>query len=211
MKKFNPLKDRVDLTTQLRFPTLSWSSLSAFRDYDKEEWYQRYVLGVKGEINPAMQAGIEIGERWAMDPTFLPNVERPEVFEYDFEGKKVKFNGINLVGHVDGLSLIKKKKLQELKTAQSDKKWTKETVRKWGQIDFYCLLLWLTKKIKPEDLEIELIYVPVVMNGDFKVEQCGEAVVIPTVRTTHDVLLFGVEIQKIYKEMLGFVAQKSII
>ena len=199
----NPIKDRIDLNVQLKWPVLSWSSMNAFESYDREDWYQKYVLGIKGDINPAMQAGIEIGERWANDPQFLPTVERPEVFEYNLCAILDK---IPLTGHFDGLSLLKKKKLWELKTSQLDKRWNSKSAREWGQINFYLLLLMLNdKKLKPEDFEIDLIYVPVVMSGDFKVSQCGDPIIIPTVRTTQDVLFFGAHLEKVYKEMEEFI------
>jgi hypothetical protein len=206
MKKCNPLKDRIDLHIQLGWPTLSWSSMNAFESYDKDEWYEKFVLGKRGIINPAMQAGIDIGERWATDETFLPTVERPEIFEQQLDAV---FSSIKLTGHIDGLTLHKKKKLFELKTAQSNLKWTPKSVRKWGQIDFYLLLIWLNYKLKPEDFEIELIYVPVSMNGDFKVVQSGKPVIIPTKRTMIDILNFGTRLKKIYKEMHDFVIHKQ--
>lgn len=205
-EKVNPFQDR-DLTVRLAWPTLSWSSLNSFANYDREEWYTRYVLGVRGEVNPAMLAGIEIGERWATDETYMPEVERPEIFEQELFAK---LSGIQLTGHIDGLHLTKKKKLQELKTSQSSKRWTPKTVRTWGQIDFYCLLLWLNYKIKPEELEIELIYVPVVASDDGVVQRNNQPpVVIPTERTMRDMLLFAEYIKKTYKEMEEYVKHKT--
>lgn len=206
MKKFNPLKDRVDLTTQLLFPTLSWSSFSAFRDYDKEEWYTRYVLGIKGPINPAMQAGIEIGERLATDPTYLPEVPRPEIYEHTI---KVKFGKIMLTGHLDGWS-PSSKTLLEYKTTQNKTKWTVESVKKHQQLDFYCLLLLLHDDIRPEEITMSLTAIPVTMSGDFKVERSSDPIqTIPTTRTMMDILNFGVELRKVYKEMELFVKSKQ--
>lgn len=194
-----------DLHTQLQWPTLSWSMVSSWQ-YDPEQWYRQYVLGERSKPNPAMTAGILIGDRWVYDPTFLPEVERPEIFEHNLTAN---IGGITITGHIDGLHLKKKKKLQELKTTVSKTKWNKQSVRDWGQITFYCLLLYIHYKIKPEDLEIELIYVPCEENGDFEIKQSGKAVVIPTERTMQDVLQFGVFLKKIYKEMSDYCKDKN--
>jgi len=206
VKKINPFKER-DLTTQLLFPTISWSSLSQFLYYDREQWFQSYVLGVRGGINPAMEAGIEIGERWATDETFLTEVpRRPEIFEHAL---KVKFGAITLTGHMDGWS-PSIKELSELKTAQNKNKWNEKSVREHGQLDFYALLLWLHDKIRPEDISMRLIAVPVEMSGDFKVKQCGPAQIIPTSRTMLGIATFGALIKKTHKEMLAFVEMKKL-
>lgn len=198
----NPFENR-DLHSLLLFPTLSWSSINSFR-YDKESWYKRYVLGIRDKHkNAAILAGNVIGEKWALDENYLPEVERPEVFEKELRGE---IFSINLMGHLDGLSLKKKKKLFELKTSQSDKKWTSETVRTWGQITFYCLLIWLNYKIPPEEFEIELIYVPVKESGSFEVVRDDKSIkIIPTKRTMKDVLVFGAEIKKVFGEMQEYV------
>ena len=205
----NPLKDRIDLTTQLLFPVLSWSSLQAFRDYDKNEWYKKFVLGIKGEINPFMQAGIEIGEKLATDPNYLPEVPRPEIYEHSWEDL-VKLDGIKLTGHIDGWSPTFKQ-LLEYKTSVNRTKWTKESVKKHGQIDFYCLLLWLHDKIKPEEITIYLVDIPVEMSGEFIVKRSQEPVqIIPTKRTMVDILKFASEIKKTYKEMQEFIHSKEL-
>lgn len=72
-------------------------------------------------------------------------------------------------------------------------------------------MLYRNYGIKPEDLEIELIYIPVSQTGDFKYEQSGAPVIIPTQRTMVDIVRFAVFIKKTHKQMLEFVAQKSII
>lgn len=201
----NPFQDR-DLNQQLRFPTLSWSSINAFTEYNKDEWYNSYVLGIRQPPNPQMEVGIRLGERWATDPTFLPEVERPEIFEHNLT---TVIDGITVTSHLDGLHLENKKKLQELKTTSSKTKWNAKSVREWGQITLYCLMLYRNYGIKPEDLEIELIYIPVSQTGDFKYEQSGAPVIIPTQRTMLDLVKFAVFIKKTHEEMVDFVANKK--
>ena len=196
-----------DLINESLFPVITWSSVNAFVNYDKDKWYENYVLGKRGLTNPAMEAGIEIGERWASDSTFLPEVERPEIFEQNLTSV---IDGITIRGHIDGLHLTKKKKLQELKTTVSKTKWNKDSVREWGQITFYCLLLYIHYKIRPEDLEIELIYVPCAENGDFEIKQSGPPVIIPTERTMNDILKFGVYLKNIHKKMRLYIKGREL-
>lgn len=204
-KKESPFANR-DLNQQLRFPTLSWSSISAW-GYSQEDWYDKYVLGNRSEPNENMMAGIRIGERWEADPTYLTEVERPEIFEHNLSAK---LGDIIITGHIDGLHLTKKKKLQELKTTVSKTKWNAKSVREWGQITLYCYLLYENYKIKPEDLEIELVYVPVEQQGDFTIQQSGKAVVIPTVRTMTDIVKFMAFVKQTHKEMCEYVEQKKL-
>ncbi len=204
--KTNPFKDR-DLNSELRFPTLSWSSYQAFTEYNKEEWYQKYVLGNRGHVNSAMQAGIEIGERLATSPKYLPEVPRPEIYEYTI---KVKFGKINLRGHIDGWS-PSSKTLVEYKTTQNKKRWDDKSVLKHGQIDFYCLLLFLKENIRPEELTISLVSIPVEMGGDFKVKRSKEKIqIIPTKRTMIDILNFGVKLKQTFKEMQEYVDNRRL-
>ena len=204
MKTNNPFKDR-DLSETLRWPALSWSSYNSFVNYDKEDWYKQYVLGEKLPPNPAMLAGQIIGERLATDRTYLPEVPRPTWYEVEL---KAKLGNINLVGHLDGLS---KGRLLEYKTSSSSVRWTKASVAKHGQITFYCLLLWLTKRISPESLKIDLVYIPVSMDLDFEVKRNNEPIqIIPTKRSMSDILRFGAELSKVYKEMQDYIKNHPV-
>lgn len=196
----NPFESR-DLHTILRFPVISWSSFQAFRDYDKEDWHKRYVLGIRGPSNPAMEAGRAVGERLATDPTYLPQVPRPEIFEQELRGKLGK---ISLVGHVDGWS-PSVPAILEYKTTQNKNKWNKESVALHGQLDFYCLLVWLNFKIPPEKLSISLTAILLKESGSFALDPTGEVVVVPTKRTMAQILRFAGEIKAVHKEMLQYV------
>jgi hypothetical protein len=50
----------------------SWSNFSSFRDYDKEEWYNNYILGKKAPPNARMTFGSLVGKRIETDPTYIP-------------------------------------------------------------------------------------------------------------------------------------------
>lgn len=204
----NPFEDR-DLSVQLKWPTLSWSSLNAFESYDKGKWYSQYVLGIRSASNANMDAGREIGERLATDPTYLPEVPRPEIYEQELRGKLGK---IQLVGHLDGWS-PKKKELLEYKTTVNGNKWNLDSVAEHGQIDFYCLLIWLNFKIPPEKLKISLTSIPVRETGHFKVEldKTQKIRTIPTTRTMAQILMFGARIKAIHTQMQKFVDSQPAI
>jgi hypothetical protein len=201
MQTKNPFKNR-DLTKQLLFPTLSWSSMNQFESYDKDEWYDRYVLGNRGEVNEAMKAGIDIGERLTVDPKYLPEVPRPQLYEHVINARFAK---INLTGHLDGWSFAKKEIL-EYKTTANKKRWTKKTVDEWGQLDFYAMLVYLKHKIQPQDLHIKLIAIPVVAQKGGKVVRSKEPVqIFETNRTMVDIIAFMLRVKRVYGEMLEYV------
>lgn len=198
-----------DLHTILRFPKLSWSSISSFQ-YDREEWYQKYVLGIRSAPNDAMLFGTYVGERLVSDPDFLTDVPRPPIYEQELEAI---WHDIPLVGHLDGFGL-KERILLEYKTSSSKTRWTAKSVHKHGQIDFYCLLIWLNYKIKPEDLWIRLAYIPVEMK--YTVKKNGLTVgamalsdepvkIFPIKKRLAEVLQFGAEIKAIHEEMYAYI------
>lgn len=193
-----------DLTTRLLFPTLSWSSFNAFTDYDKELWYKSYVLGEKGPTNAVMRGGIWIGEKIANDPTFLPSIPRGGIFEQEF---KAKLGTINLVGHLD--QWWPAEGIDEFKTSANSKRWTQKAVDGWGQITFYCLLVWLIHKIPPDKLRLRLYWIPTRENGGFAMEVAGKPVVFETKRSMADVLRFAQELKVVHKEMQDFIAKKE--
>jgi len=202
----NPFENR-NLHETLKWPVLSWSSFQAFRDYDKGEWYKRYVLGERGPSNPAMDAGRVIGERLATDPGYLPSVPRPEIYEQEL---RAKLGEIDLVGHLDGWS-PSVPAILEYKTTQNKSRWNFDSVQSHGQIDFYCLLVWLNFKIKPEDLKLSLTAIHLKEDGGFKLAPTGVVEVIPTFRSMAQILRFAAEIKVIHSEMQKFVASQLAI
>ena len=198
--KENPLKDRVDLSIQLSWPTLSWSSMSSF-GYDPESWYEQYYKGIRQAPNAVMRGGIDVGERITQDETFLPELPRPEIYEQNFSAM---FNGITLTGHLDGWS-PSVPGIDEYKTSSNPNRWTQKAVDEWGQISFYCFLVWLNLKIKPESLRLRLMSIPMVEDGNFNVQQKGPVKIFHTKRTMADILKFGVLIKSTYAEMEKFI------
>ena len=200
----NPIKDR-DLNAILRFPdVISWSSLNAFTDYDKDEWFNSYVLGIRKPPNAIMQGGIDVGERIIDDPTFLPSIPRGGIFEQEFFAMLGK---IKITGHLD--NYFHEIGIDEFKTTSNPKRWTQKAVDNWGQITFYCLLVWLNHKIPPEKLRLRLYAIPMKEDGNFTIVQKGEPACFHTKRSMTDILKFAVYIKAVHKEMVEYCRQKG--
>lgn len=181
---------------------LSWSQISSF-NYDKEQWYRKYVLNEKQEDNAAMSAGKEIGERIASDPKYLPSLPRLPQYEKKLEGK---VGDILLVGYLDNFH-PDSKAFAEFKTSANTKKWTQKTSDDHGQLSFYYFLIWLNYQKPPEQIECTLHYIPVRETGSFKVELI-EPVKIKSFsvkKTSMDILKFGKYIKDVRKEMEQYV------
>lgn len=198
-----------DLTKQLLFPTLSWSSVSSWeyaKKYnDRGSWYNQYVLGIRSEVNDTMKAGIEIGQKLVSNQKFLPKVPRPSIYEHTL---KATVSGITITGHMDGWT-PEKLELLEYKTSINRKRWTQKEVDKWGQITFYCLLLWLNDGIKPENIYIRLV---AILTEDtdkgVKLSKSKEIKIFETKRTMTDIIKFISYLEKVFKEMNDYYLQR---
>lgn len=175
---------------------ISWSCLSAW-EWDKEKWYRRYVLSEKEDPTGSMIFGKEIGERLA-DPSFMPEVPRYKIAEQKLEAKLGKINLLGYMDFYDG-----KKKMIEIKTG---KKWTFAKADTHGQLDFYAMLLYLEKKIKPEQLDIKLVWLATeqvkgktVFIKDMKPE------IYQVKKTMLDVLQMMSRIKQAHAEMIKYI------
>lgn len=195
-----------DLTKQLLFPTLSWSSVSAW-EWDREEWYDQYVLGNRIVPNATMLAGIKIGQKLCTHPKFLPVVPRPSIYEHTL---KVMLGKIQLTGHMDGWT-AEELILDEYKTSTNPKRWTQKKVDNHGQLTFYCLLLWLNDGIKPEDIRIRLSAILTEEKGE-KVVLSKDKIVktFETKRTMVDLVKFMSYLEKVYNEMNEYVQKRKV-
>jgi len=182
---------------------LSWSAISSF-EYDKEQWYRKYVLNIQDPPTREM----EFGKRFAkaiedgtpMAPvTVLPRVE---------EKLSVMFGDIPLIGFMDTYD-HDKRIVGEFKTGK--KAWTQERVDSHGQITMYLLMLYITYKIKPEDYTCFLESVQTEERGDFSIGLVQPTVVqhFDTKRTMKDITLFGTRILKTVAEMESFANSYS--
>jgi len=188
---------------------LSWSQLSSF-EYDPDQWYRRYFEKEEQHETAEMVFGKVIGERLASDPNFLPEVPRLSKFEHKF---RVVYDGITLVGYADGFCNKTKKKLIEYKTGV--KKWDQKRADEHGQIDAYLLMHYITTKIKPEEVECHLVWLPTERKeyGDFNVDikliEPATPKIFKTKRTMADILNFASRIKRTYKEMEKYAYEKG--
>ena len=204
-------------TWNKKYP-LSWSSIALFTgvyagkekslEQCKEEWYKKYVLleqPVFTEREKArMKLGTDVGKRLEVDPTYLPQVPRYGKDEYKFS---VCLGGkINLVGYADTFDHVTCKRLGERKTGAN---WDQKKVDDHGQITLYCLMNLIQNKIRPEDTEIHLCWLPTeeIEHADFHYEFKlvdnieSKIKIFKTKRTTIQVLKFAEFIKDTYSEM----------
>ena len=199
---------------------LSWSAISSF-EYDPEQWFKRYVLNEKSRETGAMMFGKEIGEKLASDPKFMPEVPRLPLYEYKlFSTLKYSkcgdirhahipkcYEELSLIGYIDAFDL-KKKKMLEFKTG---KKWDKDKAENHGQIDLYCAMIYSMHKIRPEELDINLVWMATEETGDFTTQfvKDMQPVVFPVKKTIMDVLNMLARVKRVYKEMEDYVEMKN--
>ncbi len=182
---------------------LSWSQISSF-EYDPERWYQKYILGIEEPKTAELIFGSEVGKKLETDPTFLPQIERHNKMEHPFS---CFFMDIKLIGYADSFCTMTKKKLNEFKTGV--KPWDQKRVDQHGQLTYYCFMHYLMTRIKPEDMEITLWWMPTkrTETGDFKVKiEFVEPIennikMFRTKRTMNDILAFGARVKKVLIEM----------
>ncbi len=181
---------------------LSWSSISSW-EYNKEKWATKYLDNVVEPPNKAMAFGKIVGEKLASDPKFLPKVPRLPIYEH---GINYTFAGIPLVGFLDGYDPDPKApKMVEYKTSGNDKRWLQATAESHGQLDMYAMLLFMSEKIKPESLSIQLVYIPVTEEGNFELSLSKAPIKIFKVKKTmEDILTFAAYLKKTYAEMESY-------
>ncbi len=184
---------------------LSWSQISSF-EYDPEQWYRNYWMGVRDKPSAEMLFGSKIGKKLEKDPEFLPMIPRSTTMEYKFQAE---FNDLILVGYADSFcddALT----LREYKTGV--KAWDQKRVDTHGQITMYCFMHYLTHKIKPEEITCTLHWMPTkkIEHGDFTVEISfvddieNNIMHFETKRTMREILEFGTRIKKTVKLMESY-------
>lgn len=209
------MKPVLDLTR-----SQSWSSLSSFW-WDKEEWYQRYVVHAKCKGFPALLCLIfpDHPQRCPKAKT-TPALQFGAAFAKSIENKtcnvkelmkkltgtkehpfNVMFGKIPLTGYADDFDAETFLKLDEVKTGK--KEWTQKRVDEHGQFDMYLLMNLITNKIKPENVGCHLHWIPTQENGDFSISFIEPVTVhtFETKRTMRQVLNFGMRINSTYQEM----------
>lgn len=192
----------MDLTRDL-----SWSAIASF-EYDPEQWYRSYVLGIK-QTSKEMDFGNWVDKRLQNFKHWLPEVERFPFQQYKFNPK---FNGIKLVGFADGLDLNPKAmRLKDDKTGK--KEWTQQRADETGQLTMYLFMLWLEKEIPPEKVRCFISWLPtkdvkgkgMLQNKDSFAIDFRDDPVVPIIfetrRSMRQLLEFGGRIKRVWLEM----------
>lgn len=199
--------DKKEITLDFNKRPLSPSCMMSFL-YDKEKWYQSYVLG-KRESSPEMDFGNMVDDRIQKDPTFIPDLPRYPLMQ---EKMTIAFNGIKLVGKFDGLDLDNFI-LADYKTGV--KKWDKKRTKETIQLTFYLFLIYVTKKIPPEKFTCKIHWLPTKKQDiGFSTEiSFRDDPVVPitfeTKKTMSDLLKFGKFIKNTINEMEKYVLYKN--
>ena len=179
------------MKNRFKIRPLSWSQISSF-EYDPHQWYRRYILNEKIEASSAMAFGKEIGDDYKYEANFIR--------EYKLEAK---IDGVPLIGFIDAFD-IENKKMIELKTG---KKWDRKKAQSHGQIDLYCAMLYVMHKIKPEDLDIQIIWLATEQQADFTTAFVKDMkpVIFPVKKTMIDVLQMLSRVKRVIKEMQEYI------
>lgn len=174
---------------------LSWSAINSF-EYNPEQWYESYVLGIR-QTSPELTFGSVIDKRIQVDKNFLPDLPRYPLMQHRMEAK---FGKIPLVGLPDGLC-FDTYMLADYKTGK--KAWDQKRADETGQLTMYLLLVYLTKKIKPEKFRCFIHWLPTQERGDFTIgfTDTFKVETFETKRTMRDILNFGMRINKTLREM----------
>ena len=184
---------------------LSWSAISSF-EYDKEQWYQNYIIGNKQPPSKEMLFGKTFADSCEKRKPLAP-VTLLSKMEHPFS---VVFNKIPLIGYADTFCDKTNKKIGEYKTSKT--MWTQKKVDGHGQITMYALMHYITTKTKPEEVEFFLESVLTEETGDFKVQlkEPIEVFHFKTKRTMGDILSFGARINKTVQEMENYISNRVI-
>jgi len=191
------MKYQKEIEEWLKKP-VSWSCISSF-EWDPEQWFETYILG-KRQSTRELEFGSVIDQQFQDDPAFLPDLPRHGLLQYKM---KAKLGKLELVGVPDDVS-FELFKLFDLKTGK--KAWDQKRADETGQLTMYLLLIWLTKKIRPEEFECGIHWLPTEERGDFTIQLVEPCVpqTFYTKRTMRDILDFGVRIEKRVKEMKAY-------
>lgn len=200
-------KEKIKSKELLKFLNrpLSWSSIYQFK-YDRNVWYEKYIEGKKQRPTGPIVFGKNVGERLALEPSFLPSVPRLVEYEHKLD---VKIGNIQCIGFLDNFDL-NTKAFSEFKTGKS---WTQKKAEEHGQLDMYAAMIYLKYGIKPEELDIKLIWMPTEEQQDFRTDFVKDMkpVIFPVKKTMRDILSFMAEIQITYTQMQDYILERSSV
>lgn len=196
-------KEIALLLAKWRARAYSFSQHSSW-EWNPEQWYARYILGLEGIATPELSFGKTFAQaaeaRTPLAPiTLLETVEKKYSTHLD---------DIELIGYADTYAPLR---IGEFKTGVNP--WSQQKVDDTKQLTFYCLMEWLIDKVKPGDIALFLEWVPTKKiprdNGDFSgfdydiafASDPPEVRHFITARSMRDILMLATEIKATRKEM----------
>lgn len=189
-----------------RFKTrpLSHSQLSSW-EYNKDAWYRSYILGKRDPANAAMLFGSVVGDSIGTPQSLVPDLVPPGVKEYALEAN---LGDIRIVGYADHYcpdTLV----LHENKTSDKEDRWTQKKTDQHPQLTMYALMLFLRDKVKPEDVEMWLNFIPVEIGGltldQYRMPTPPRYTSFKTRRTTHDIMAYSSYVVQTVKDMDEYI------
>ncbi len=197
------INKNFDILVFLKTRPLSWSSMSSFA-YDPEDWYRKYILGIKSPDTAELKFGREFAHDIEHERCKVPGLLRllQKKKEHPFN---VMFGKIPMTGFADAFCTETLRKLDELKTGA--KAWDQKRANEHGQIKMYALMNLITNKVKPEDTTFRLYWVPTIKLGNFSVTYAQPIRFVPfeIKITMADVIKFGALINTTVKQMEAYV------
>lgn len=225
--------------------SFSWSAISSF-EWNREEWWLKYVLhqkctyesAEKGTIAfcvvagfadphcPVVKKTIELAfgsmvdKRIETDKKYIPKLVRYPIMQHKM---RCEFHGIPLVGIADTyrepapMTVRKfghKPALRDYKTGR--KKWDQKRANETGQLKMYALMLWILWKIRPEDCEFWIDWLPThIVDGGIAFIETDHKKLMPrsfkVKLTMTEVLKFGQHVVDTYNEMQQYAMNRPIL
>jgi len=150
------------MTNRFQNRPLSYSQLSCW-EYSKEEWMNRYILGIRSPMNATMEAGTRIGDAIGTDNCPLKTAQSKPHYVQPSGVKEFKLSAklgdIHLIGYADHFDPVARV-LHENKTSTNKSRWSQPKANAHGQLTMYALILFLTHNITPEDVQMYLNFIP---------------------------------------------------
>lgn len=198
---------------------LSWSAISSF-EWNKGQWYRKYVLKELPEDTPELLFGKMIDERIQAEPDFLPELVRYPVLQHEM---RTEFNGIPLLGFADAYQPASTKvksggqspsvnktcaAIRDYKTGR--KPWDQKRADETGQLTMYLFMLWLRDKTKPEEVEGYIDWLPThIEDGKIAFIEPVTIHTFKTKRTMREVLAFGQRIKDTWVQMEQYCQREA--
>ena len=186
---------------------LSYSAIASFH-WNKGQWYSSYVLKEPRRTSPEMDFGSMIDKKIQNDPKFLPKLERYPIMQFKMTAT---FDGIPLIGYGDHFDQDKLR-LKDDKTGRDP--WSQaradgKSSHKWEQFDMYLFMLYLTHKIRPEDVDLQVDWIPTQLeDGKVSLVKKGLFHSFKTKRNMTQVLQYGQKIKDTWVAMEAYAARQ---